>query len=174
MFIEIGDNVKITEGVIILGHDYSYSVCAKGCGTAPRKQKVTKIGNNVFIGMNSVVLMGAQIQDNVIIGAGSVVSGLCESNSVYAGNPARRLCSLEEFSDRGMASMTDSARCWVRQFQKKNNRLPAISEMGFYKALFIEKTDENMDTFYANDELREAISDIPKQYDSVEDLMKLD
>lgn len=46
--------------------------------------------------MNAIILMGANIGDNVIIDAGSVVSGNVESNSVYAGNPAVKICSLQE------------------------------------------------------------------------------
>lgn len=86
MFIEMGDNVQITSGVTILAHDYSYSVCGKNMEALPRKQRVTRIGHNVFIGMNSIVLMGAYVGDNVIIGAGSVVAGHCDDNSVYVGN----------------------------------------------------------------------------------------
>lgn len=75
MFLEIGDNVCITDGVTILAHDWSYSVIARVYNDAPGKQKITHIGNNVFIGSHAIILMGADIGDNVIIGAGSVVSG---------------------------------------------------------------------------------------------------
>jgi carbonic anhydrase/acetyltransferase-like protein (isoleucine patch superfamily) len=53
--------------------------------------KETWIGNNVFIGVNSVILMGAHIGDNTIIGAGAVVSGSYDDNVVIAGNPAKWL-----------------------------------------------------------------------------------
>ena len=52
------------------------------------------IGNNVFIGMGATILMGADIGDNCIIGAGSVVKGTIPPNSVVAGNPARVICKL--------------------------------------------------------------------------------
>ncbi|MBN2566873.1 acyltransferase [Candidatus Woesearchaeota archaeon] len=92
--VKIGDNVYITRNVCVLAHDGS-TECFKGKGYTMYK-KVT-IGNNVFIGMNSVVLPGVTIGDNVIIGAGSVVSKDCESDSVYAGVPARKLCTKDEF-----------------------------------------------------------------------------
>mgnify|MGYP000899967112 FL=1 len=95
--IFIGDNTQITAGVIVLAHDYSYSVLGNIFGELPRQQRDTVIGKNVFIGMNSVILMGAKIGDNVIVGAGSVVSGSIPSNSVCAGNPAKVICSLEQF-----------------------------------------------------------------------------
>lgn len=52
--------------------------------------KVT-IGNNCFIGMNTVILKGTTIGDNVIIVAGSILRGKHLSNSVIAGG------QLEEF-----------------------------------------------------------------------------
>ena len=172
MFIEIGNKVQITEGVIILGHDYSYSVCAEAFGKLPRKQKLTKIGNNVFIGMNSIILMGANIGDNVIIGAGAVVAGHCKANSVYAGNPARRICSLEEYCDRGEAQMVESARCWAKQFYERKGRLPKVSEMGFYTVLFVDKTDENMEKYFRNAENTGVIKAIKKRYNSVSEIME--
>lgn len=172
MFIEIGNKVQITKGVIILGHDYSYSVCAEVLGKLPRKQKLTKIGNNVFIGMNSIILMGANIEDNVIIGAGSVVTGHCKTNSVYAGNPARQICSLEDYCARGEAQMVESARCWAKQFYERKGRLPEVSEMGFYTVLFVDKTDENMEKYFKNTENTGVIKAIKKMYNSVSEIME--
>ena len=50
--------------------------------------KQIEIGNNVFTGKKTIIMPGAQIGDNVIIGAGSVVRGKVESNSILIGNPA--------------------------------------------------------------------------------------
>lgn len=50
-FIEIGKNCKITAEVIILAHDYRYAVLRPEYHCMPRKAGVTKIGDNVFIGM---------------------------------------------------------------------------------------------------------------------------
>ena len=47
------------------------------------------IGDNVFIGMNSIILKGTVIGNNCVIGAGSVVHGKFEDNCVIAGNPAK-------------------------------------------------------------------------------------
>ena len=68
LFIEIGNYCKITKNVTILAHDYSYSVLGHVYHDIPRKAGVTSIGNNVFIGMNSIILMGSSIGDNCIIG----------------------------------------------------------------------------------------------------------
>lgn len=110
--------MQITNGVVILGHDYSYSVCGNVYFDLPRPQKKTIIGNNVFIGMNSIILSGVKIGDNVIIGAGSVVSKDCPSNGVYAGNPARYICSLEEYYNKLCNRFEESATLW---FECENN-----------------------------------------------------
>lgn len=59
------------------------------CGEILGASGKISIRNNVFIGMNTIVLRNVNIVDNVIIEAGSVVSKDCESNCVYAGNPEK-------------------------------------------------------------------------------------
>ena len=51
--------------------------------------KPVKIGKNVFIGCNSIILKGTVLGDNCIVGAGSVVHGIFDADCVIAGNPAR-------------------------------------------------------------------------------------
>ena len=84
-FIEIGKNCSITRGVAILGHDYSYSVLRKNYHEMLQKSAITKIGDNVFLGLRSIILMGTTIGDNVIIGANAVVSGNIPANTVWGG-----------------------------------------------------------------------------------------
>lgn len=169
-FIEVGNECCIARGVIILAHDWSYSVIAKAYKDAPGKQRVTRIGNNVFIGMNSIILMGADIGDNVIIGAGSVVSGKVESNSVYAGNPAKKICTLEEHYMKLKLGFEDSARIFANRFKEIEGRFPRIDEMELYKALFIDKTEENMEKYFNNSKIKFAIKEMPKKYDNIEDM----
>lgn len=94
--LNIGRNVRITSGCKILTHDFSSSVIAGAYGECIGSLGKVNIGDNVFIGMNSIVLKNTRIGNNVIIGAGSVVSGDIEANSVYAGIPAKKIMSLEE------------------------------------------------------------------------------
>jgi acetyltransferase-like isoleucine patch superfamily enzyme len=49
----------------------------------------TIIGNNVWIGLKTTILKGSIIEDNCIIGAASLVKGLCKSNNLYAGVPCK-------------------------------------------------------------------------------------
>jgi len=58
------------------------------------------IGNNVFIGFGSILLPGTRIEDNVIVGAGSIVKGTLKSNSVYTGVPVKYICSIEEYANK--------------------------------------------------------------------------
>ena len=54
------------------------------------------IGKNVFIGMGSIIMPGTIINDNVIIGAGSVVRGEILTDSIVIGNPATIIGKLSE------------------------------------------------------------------------------
>lgn len=90
--ISIGDNVTISSNVTILAHDASTNIVGRGT----KLGKVT-IGNNVFIGTNAVVLCNTHIGDNVIIGAGSIVTHDLPSNGVYAGAPAVKISTIEEY-----------------------------------------------------------------------------
>lgn len=91
-FVEIGDNFISAPGSIITAHDASTFLFTNKY----RIEKV-RIGNNVFLGANSVVLPGVTVGDNVIIGAGAIVSKDVPANSVYAGNPAKYICTINEY-----------------------------------------------------------------------------
>ena len=94
--ITIGKNVRITSGCKILTHDFSSSVIAGAYGECIGSLGPVDIGDNVFIGVNTVILKNTKIGNNVIIGAGSVVSGNIEADSVYVGIPAKRIMTLKE------------------------------------------------------------------------------
>lgn len=98
--ITIGDNVTFGPHVQILAHDAS--TCAH-LGYA--KIGRVRIGNNVFIGAGSIVLPGVSIGNDAIIGAGSVVTHSVPEKTVYAGNPAREVCSLEAFLEKNTDRM---------------------------------------------------------------------
>lgn len=93
--IEIGDNVTMAPRVHILCHDAS----TKQFLGYTKIGRVT-IGNNVFLGAESVVLPGVTIGDNVVIGANSTVTHDIPNNSVAVGSPARVICSLDEYLEK--------------------------------------------------------------------------
>ena len=113
--IEIGDNVTMAPRVHILCHDAS----TKQFLNYTKIGRVT-IGNNVFIGAESVVLPGVTIGDNVIIGANSTVTHDIPENSVAAGSPARVICSLEEYLAKEKARMA-AAPCYSEAFTLRQN-----------------------------------------------------
>lgn len=98
--ISVGDNVTLSSNVRLLAHDASTAKAG-----AHTKIGIVRIGNNVFVGADSIVLCNTRIGDNVIIGAGSVVTHDVPSNSVYAGNPAKYICSFEEYQKKHLSNL---------------------------------------------------------------------
>lgn len=90
--LEIGSNVAISSGVHIYTHDTSFHK-AMNTDKLPDaghvKRLPVKIGNNVQIGANAIILPGVTIGDNVVIGALSLVNKDVPSNSVAVGNPCQ-------------------------------------------------------------------------------------
>ena len=142
--LKIGDYCKITEGCIILCHDYSRSVLRRKFHTIIGEANQTVIGDNVFIGMNSIILMGANIGNNVIVGAGSVVSGKIPDNVVVAGNPAKIVRTIEEHKLIRERKTLKEAVIYFLSFEKKYKRIPTVCEMGPFFSLFLPPSRENL------------------------------
>ena len=76
--VHIGEESFIASGAVILAHDFS----------KPAKAD-TYIGKRCFIGVNAIIMCGVKVNDNVIVGSGSVVTKDIPANCIVAGNPAR-------------------------------------------------------------------------------------
>lgn len=83
--ITIGDNTNIGPNCSIFDHDHDY---ASGDRFNHFKTGSIKIGKNVWIGANVSILKGSVIGDNCVVGAGSVVKGHFDCNTLIVGNPA--------------------------------------------------------------------------------------
>ena len=113
--IEIGDNVTIAPRVHILCHDAS----TKQFLGYTKIGRVT-IGDNVFIGAESVVLPGVTIGNNVIIGANSTVTDNIPDNMVVAGIPEKAICSLEKYLTKEKDRM-DISPCYGEEYTLRQN-----------------------------------------------------
>lgn len=71
-----------------------------GYGDFPEAIGCIEIMDNVFIGANTTILYGVRIGENCIIGANTLVNKDLEPNGVYAGIPARKICSFEDFVEK--------------------------------------------------------------------------
>ena len=90
--ITIGNNVKIGGGVCIYDTDFHSLdpvIRRSSKDLKNRAEKPVVIGNDVFIGAKSIILKGVTIEENSVIGAGSVVTKSVPANQIWAGNPAR-------------------------------------------------------------------------------------
>ena len=141
--IEIGDDVSLTGPVTIMTHDYSWRVFKNIDGRILGNQQPVKIGNNVFIGWGATILCGAVIGDNVIIGAGSLVTSKCESDSVYAGVPAKRIMSLEEYRTRRENRQLFESKQMQKYYERQFGKKPGIELFHSFFPVFTSK--DNLD-----------------------------
>ena len=100
--IKIGNHVEITQGVRFVNHEGAVW-CIRGLDkkfdNLDKFAPIT-IGDNVMIGMNSLIMPGVTIGNNVVIGAHSVVTRDILDGSIVAGVPARYISTLESFKNR--------------------------------------------------------------------------
>jgi acetyltransferase-like isoleucine patch superfamily enzyme len=85
--VEIGDDCVVAHGVMFINDAYRTGAPARGDRALWQQ---TRVGSRVFIGSNATLLPVA-VCDDVVIGAGSVVTRDITEAGIYAGNPARRI-----------------------------------------------------------------------------------
>jgi len=92
--LEIGKHCSISSGVHVYTHDaVRWATQNLEKDGEHLDKKPVMVGNNVFIGANSVILKGVTIEDGAIIGAGSIVleDTHIGKGEVWAGNPAKKI-----------------------------------------------------------------------------------
>lgn len=92
--IIIGDNCSISWEVEFI--DYDFHRINTGNGYSSPSEKIV-IGDNVWIGCQSIILKGVTIGDGAVVGAGSVVTKDVPEQSLVAGNPAQVVCENVEW-----------------------------------------------------------------------------
>ena len=131
--ITIGNHVLITDEVKFLTHEGGHWVLK---GLDPKYNNTFGFGritikDNVYIGTRSTILRGVTIGENTIIGACSLVTKSCDPNSVYAGVPARKICTMEEWKNRFISGMP--------QYDEENYRKDKRREVLRIVDMFPEK-----------------------------------
>jgi len=117
---KIGNNTTCTN-VVFLGHDASPSLFIpelvikkehylRGARCSYRKE--IQIGDNCFIGFNTIILPGVVICNNCIIAAGSIVAKSISEPGVYAGNPVKKISELNDFIIKYKNILTHSPECF--------------------------------------------------------------
>ena len=95
--VTIGDDVRISSNVNFVTHDGGMHVIRQYKNIPADSFGKIVVGNNVFIGMNTIIMPGVTIGNNVIIGAGSIVTKDIPNNSVACGVPAKVIETIDEY-----------------------------------------------------------------------------
>lgn len=125
--IEIGDESTISNNVRFVNHDGGQNVLHfiekyKDVRTFGR----IKIGKRCFVGADSIIMPGVEIGDDCVLGAGSILTVSMPDYSVYAGVPAKFVCTLEEYGDKLLANNVlyprglEPTRAQLEEYIKKN------------------------------------------------------
>ena len=129
--ITIGDDVTLSNKVQILAHDDTTRLYT-GYGRIGR----VIIGNRVFVGANSTILMNTNIGNDVIIGAGSLVTKDIPDGCVVAGVPAKIIGKTTEFIAQNKSNI--------------GGALTFDKTYSYYNSVGIEKKQEMQHLFAKN------------------------
>lgn len=135
--ITVGSHCQITAGVRILTHGGGQVVRDKyPCFDTFGK---VIIGDYVYIGNNSLIMPGVIIEDHVLVAAGSVVTKSIPRGMVVGGNPARIICTVEDYLERNLQFNTN------KRGQKLNKKalLMSMADDCFIRKPFMIKGQHN-------------------------------
>jgi acetyltransferase-like isoleucine patch superfamily enzyme len=121
--ISIGSHVTLSSGVRLVTHDGGVAIFRTQNKDIERFGPI-RIGDNVFVGMNSIIMPGVNIGDGSVIGAGSIVTRDVPPNCVVAGVPARRIKSTDQYWESVSSQCT-----YIRS-------LPAAKKRDYLEARF--------------------------------------
>lgn len=100
--ISFGNNVHVASGVTFINHDVSVFMLRHMEPETEFKARTGEItiGDNVFIGSNSVLLYGIHIGNNVVIGAGSIVTEDIPDGVVAVGSPCKAIGNFDDWKEK--------------------------------------------------------------------------
>lgn len=103
--IEIGDETTFSNNIRFVNHDGGQNALHffekyKDVRTFGR----IKIGKQCLIGADTIIMPGVEMQDNCILGAGSILTTSMPKGTVFAGVPAKFICTIEEYGDKLLAN----------------------------------------------------------------------
>ena len=100
--ISVGNNVHLASNVGFITHDVTHNMLNYRDKNASFREYIgcIEIGDNVFVGANTTILYNSKIPSDTIIGANSLVNKPLTKSGVYAGVPARYICSVEDFINK--------------------------------------------------------------------------
>lgn len=133
--ITIGSHCQITRGVKMHTHGGGGAVRMK----YPKFDCFGKIslGDYVYLGNDVTIMPGVSIGDNVLVAACSVVTKSVPANVVVGGNPARIICTIEEYIERNLKYNLDSKGLSAK---RKRELLLGIPEEKFICKKMMEKS----------------------------------
>ncbi|SEW41008.1 Hexapeptide repeat of succinyl-transferase [Chryseobacterium wanjuense] len=120
--IEIGDQTTFSNNVRFVNHDGGQNALHffdkyKDVRTFGR----IKIGKQCLIGADTIIMLGVEMGDNCVLGAGSILTTSMPSGTVYAGVPAKYICTIEEYGDKLLANNV----MYPRELEKDRPKLEA-------------------------------------------------
>lgn len=103
--IEIGDETTFSNNVRFVNHDGGQNALHffekfKDVRTFAR----IRIGKQCLIGADTIIMPGVEMQDNCILGAGSILTTSMKKGSVYAGIPAKFICTIDDYGEKLLAN----------------------------------------------------------------------
>lgn len=95
--ITIGNRVTISSDVSFCTHDNAI------IKAIPGKTDVVgpiSIGDDCFVGMRSILMYGVTLGDHCVVAAGSVVTKSFPPRTVLGGNPAKAICTIDQYAEK--------------------------------------------------------------------------
>jgi len=120
--IEIGDETTFSNNVRFVNHDGGQNALHffekyKDVRTFGR----IKIGNQCLIGADTIIMPGVKMEDNCVLGAGSILTTSMPKGTVFAGVPAKFICTIEEYGDKLLSNNV----MYPRELEQVRSKLDA-------------------------------------------------